>query len=308
VPLLLIPILELVILLVGLGLAAHARGVSGGLVNWLKGVAESSLLLGLAAAHAVKLDQWLTHYIGEATASVTRRVVQWFGALNHYQDVVGYWSLYWPVGLYHTTRHLVERVMPHAITARTAPLSTRIDATEAQAKALAGELHSFPKVAKAHDHVGTITEIQTVAMPHAGEWDWIHRHWESLQKAVTGAAAAAVAGTLPHAPAWPHPWRGIRTELGKMWRFRNYVLSATGAAAIVAAAIGGISSSCVRKGNIAKTARRICGLDTHLLDTLLLDGLAIIGAVSVVEFAEALVAIEDEALKVMSGLIQEWPS
>jgi hypothetical protein len=298
------------ILLVGIGMAALSRPQAGGFVNWLaKSIEQAPIIGGLVSIDwIVKLDRWLTHEIGKATGTITARGVKWFAALVHYQDVVGYWSLYWPVGLLHAMQHLVGHVLPRSIDARTKPLARRVDIAEANAKAAAGLAHSFPKVGKAHDHAGTITEIQTVAMPHAGEWDWIHRHWESLQKAVTGAAAAAVAGTLPHAPAWPHPWRGIRTELGKLWKFRNYVLSATGAAAIVAAAIGGISASCVRKGNIAKTARRICGLDTHLLDTLLLDGLAIIGAVSVVEFAEALVAIEDEALKVMGGLIQEWPS
>jgi hypothetical protein len=65
--------------------------------------------------------------------------------------------------------------------------------------------------------------------------------------------------------------------------------------------------NCVRKGNIGKVARRLCGLDGALVDLLLLETTLIVGAVSVVEFAEALLVIEDEALKIAHTLIKEFP-
>jgi hypothetical protein len=59
--------------------------------------------------------------------------------------------------------------------------------------------------------------------------------------------------------------------------------------------------------NSTNALKAVCGLETSLLDSLLLDATAIIGAVSVVEFAEALLEVEDEALGVFRGLIKELP-
>jgi hypothetical protein len=59
--------------------------------------------------------------------------------------------------------------------------------------------------------------------------------------------------------------------------------------------------------NSTNALKAVCGLDTSLLDSLLLDATAIVGAISVVEFAEALLEVEDEALQVFRGLIRELP-
>ena len=301
---------ELLALLVGIGLALVSRPASGGFVNWLGNVLRNVPLVGgvFSLDQILKLDRWITHEIGKATQALTRRGSAWFAALTHYQDVVGYWSLYWPVGLMHVVRHLVERVIPHQITARTAPLAKRLDATEAQTKANTGVAHSTTKVIKGHDTTVKVTQIQRVAMPHASEWDWIHHNFKALQHAIAGTAAAASSVALPHAIAWPVPHGLTIKNLRKRMHRIEALLGVTGAAALVARAIGGISADCVRKGNIAKTARRICGLDANLLDSLLLDSLAIVGAISVVEFAEGLRSIEDEAVAIMGRLVKEFPS
>jgi hypothetical protein len=106
-------------------------------------------------------------------------------------------------------------------------------------------------------------------MPHAAEWDWIHDHYGELQRVVRTAATDAVAGTLPHSVTWPS-WRGYTMkQLRRLWRERNYILGATGAAVIVARAIGGVTPRCVKKGPIGKVARALCGIPTHLLNDLL---------------------------------------
>ena len=113
-----------------------------------------------------------------------------------------------------------------------------------------------------------------------------------------------------HLPGFPGVWHGLTRRFARIhWRLSRLekLLTATGLAAVMAAVLG-VTTSCLRRGNVGKTARRICGMDTSLLDALLLDGLAIVGTLSVVEFAEELRAVEDEAVKIMGALVTEWPS
>jgi hypothetical protein len=108
----------------------------------------------------------------------------------------------------------------------------------------------------------------------------------------------------------------IHGDITNLWKWRTKAekrlhkvegIAAAGVFAGLLANALGVATRCVRKGNIAKTARRICGLDPNLLENLLLDGLAIVGAISVVEFAEGMLAIEDEAVKILSLGIREFP-
>lgn len=62
---------------------------------------------------------------------------------------------------------------------------------------------------------------------------------------------------------------------------------------------------CRQVGNVGK---RICGLDSSLLQSLLLDTLAIASVISVVEMAEVLQELEHEALVILHAGIKEMPS
>jgi hypothetical protein len=57
--------------------------------------------------------------------------------------------------------------------------------------------------------------------------------------------------------------------------------------------------------NTTAAARAVCGMDSLLLDALLLETVALTGSISVVEFAKALQAVEGEAVHVMSLGIKE---
>src|SRR5437899_4036518 len=195
-----IPILLLLALLVSAGLAASSRPVSGGFVEWLKNqAARIPVFGGLSIDQIVKLDRYITSKLGAHYRAIEGAGVRWFGDLSHYVDVVGYWSLYWPIALFHEVTHLTTVVIPNAINARTKPLSRRLDAVEAQAKATAGVAHSLPRVVKGRATTKEVTRIERVAMPHAAEWDWIHEHFNALKKTVAAAAALAIGVALPHA-------------------------------------------------------------------------------------------------------------
>jgi hypothetical protein len=109
----------------------------------------------------------------------------------------------------------------------------------------------------------------------------------------------------------------IRADIRNLWRWRTHAekrlrklevaVGATAAAAILANALG-VSKLCVRRGNLKKVARSVCGMRPDILADLLLGTTAIVGAISIVEFANAMRAIEDEAVTVAGKLIREWPS
>lgn len=108
----------------------------------------------------------------------------------------------------------------------------------------------------------------------------------------------------------------IRGDITNLWKWRTKAekrlhkvegLFAAGVFAAVLANALGVATRCIRRGNLGKTARSVCGMDGNLLDSLLTDALAIVGVLSVVEFANELRAVEDEALSIMGKLVREFP-
>jgi len=133
------------------------------------------------------------------------------------------------------------------------------------------------------------------------------------RRTLVGLIAAAIAVAFPGAI---RPW-ALRHRLGKLERDTTSIwkrlsrleklIGATGAAALLVKALGLSSIRCVKDGNLGRAARRWCGLDSSLVDSLLADTLAIAGILSVVEFAEALLAVEDEAVAILRAGIREFP-
>jgi hypothetical protein len=301
-----IPLIILLALLVSMGMATVQRSVSGGFIAWAaNAMRKVPLFGGFSIDQIVKMDRYITHQLGRAANALTAQSVKWFEDLATYVNVVGYWSLTWPVVIYHEVQKLLHHDIPSAVDARTKPLARRTDAVEAQVKAVSGYAHSFPHKIKAVDRTKEVTQIQTVAMPHAGEWSWIHDHFDTLKKAVAGAAAAATTVALPHAPAFPSPWGVTGKQLRRLWRDRNYLIGATGAAVLVATAIGGVTPRCVRNGNIGRFARRLCGLDSLIADALLADLAIMGGTLSIVEFAKALQKAEPLIASSLAYLVDD---
>jgi hypothetical protein len=297
-----IPLIVLLALFVSMGMATLQRNVSGGFIQWASSAFRKIPLFGgFTIDQIVKMDRFVTHQLGRAFNAVESQGVKWLTDLSHYQDVVGYWSLYWPVGLYHAVHRLLTHSIPRAVTARTAPLARQVDAAEAQAKAAAGIAHALPRTVKAHDRTQAVTQIETVAMPHAGEWNWIHDHFDTLKKSVAAAAAGAIGHALPHAPSLPVPWgltaRQLRRRLGRA----EALLGVTAFAAVLASTLG-VSVRCLKpSGPLGRVARSLCGLDKWLIDFLLIGAVEAFIASDLCGFSDLLVK---QAEAIRPGLLE----
>lgn len=138
-----------------------------------------------------------------------------------------------------------------------------------------------------------------------------------IEHTVTHTVPRVVVKTVAVAVPGIHAIPGIRRDIVGLTK-RNLRLSrrlsrveglfAAGVMAAVLANVLGVATRCIRRGNVAKAARSICGLDSNLFESLLGDLIAITSVLSVVEFATELRAIEDEAIGIMGKLVREWPS
>lgn len=131
-----------------------------------------------------------------------------------------------------------------------------------------------------------------------------------VRKMIAAAVGTAGAITFP----WPKINRRFRTlerDRANIWKRLRRVEALIGVgafAAVLAKTLGLRSVRCLKDGNIGRAARAWCATDGGLVGNLLSDLLVIAGLISVVEFAEALLAVEDEAVAILSAGIREWPS
>lgn len=263
-------------LAVALALIVSAAAVllqhhSSGWISWFQKFVENvPLFAGLfSLEQVIQLDRWVTNKLGHVRESVEHVGVKWLAALSFYVYVMGYWSTYWPVALKNTVEHLIHRTIPRAINARTKPIQKRIDVAEAQAKAAAGTAHTTVKYVTHAPTTKAVTQIERVAMPHAKEWEWLHKHWKAVTAAVLGAAALPTTAAIDHPATLPVPFGQTVKQIRRRLHRVEALLGVTAFAAVLSQVLG-VRVSCLKPGgNIGKTARRLCGLPTHWLNDVL---------------------------------------
>ena len=277
------------------GMAVLQRPVSGGFVKWAANLLGNIPLFGgVSVDQILKLDRAITHQLGRAFNAVSKQGTGWLAAFAHYQWVVGYWSLYWPIALLHEIKHLNHRTIPRAINARVKPLDRRIDIAEAEAKAAAAKAHGVTKYVVANPNTKVINHIERVAMPHAKEWDWLHKHWKAVTAAVLGAAALPGSVAIPQAPSLPIPFgrtiKQLRRRLGKV----EALLGVTGLA-IALAHVFRLNGNwrCLTRGNIGRFMRGLCRAPTWLLDIFLLEAFTAFTILDLCGFIEAEVKLAE---------------
>lgn len=120
-----------------------------------------------------------------------------------------------------------------------------------------------------------------------------------------GAGAVALPGWVIHLPGRVKGLEGDATRLGRRLRRIERLVGAAAFAGLMANAIGGVTARCIRNGNIGRTARLLCGLDSGVLATLLAGFAVLEGGFSIQELAREALAVEDELVKGVRLLVSE---
>lgn len=138
---------------------------------------------------------------------------------------------------------------------------------------------------------------------------------EAAQIAALWAAVGAIAGALPHGGrvgSLPHgigipkswtKWRSkVNTRLSALEK-----IAAAGVFAGLMANVLRVPAKCLRTGNLGKSARHFCGLDSSWLNALLGLSVAVGGTISIVELAEATQKLVPGVIDGLGFLIDETP-
>lgn len=293
--LLAVPLLVIVTAFVAIGYAAIAPALSNATVSWLKDAgAVARFFLGPVVDLSIKLARWLTRRLGEGWEDLSRLGVTWVSGLYQWADLIIVNALEWPLWLWRVQRWLlfvelpkVLKAIPHLATSVVHAVTTRVVRVERT-------IVRLPKLSKALAHSLVAAAVATFVHPFLAELQWLRRHFHALTHAIDHALP------IPTVPTFPNIWKRLRALEKK--------LAVPVGLGLVAAALSRLGLGWLRCNRVRQAGKAICGMDESLLQKLLLDGLAIFGLVSIVEFAEGLQAVEEEAVGIFGSLIREWPS
>lgn len=299
--LVLVPIGLLLAAFVLLSLSTNSRTVSDSIVRWCFGWLVFLPFAGRAIEPAIlDLSKWISHTLGNVYIRLAKRPVSWLAGMAQYVRFIADSTLYQPIKLLEAVRWLLATEIPHLIKG----LPTAVTRLVHDASRIVSGLERDVGRLTAHLPGQVRTLIKAALIGAIGPFllplRWLLHSWRQI------AHAAAHAGSI--ALPWvevPKLTRRANAQAKRLTRIEK-LLGVAAASALVARAFR-ISTTCVRDGNVGKLARRLCGLDSLLMDALLLDTVLIVGAISVVDFAEGLLAIEDEAVKILGVAIREFP-
>lgn len=290
-----VPFVVVISGLVVIGLAAMAQSQSSAYTSWLRdnlGVLGATLALGLEATLA--LSRWVTRKLGEHFEGIERLTVGWIGGLYQYVERVGAMALLWPLELFKVTYWLVWHEIPRAVKALPTAAGTVIHQVTTRVVRIERTVVRLPKLTRKQATSLIAAAVATYIAPYLSMLRWFKAHFHALT------------AVLPH--TLPIPFgRTIAAIRARLRRLERSLPAAVGVAAVIAA-LGRLKLGFLRCGNFRKAGKQVCGMDSRLLDLLLLDTVAIFSVLSVVTFANELRAVEGEAVNLMGRLVKEWPS
>jgi len=107
--------------------------------------------------------------------------------------------------------------------------------------------------------------------------------------------------TLPKVSDLTHAWDAIKKRLGKVTKLGTVA----GLVGLTAAVLGRLGLGWLRCSRVGRVGRQLCGMNEGLLESLLADALLIASAISIVEFAKELQAIEGEVVAGLERFVRE---
>lgn len=276
------PLIVLAALLFAYGGSSVQRSQWGAFVSWLvSNIASVISELGPIGEAAVKITRYMTHELGAYFTQVLHAGVKFFTGLMQVSLYMTELPFIAAKELFRLGNWIIYTGIPDAIRAASHAAKVVVNNVVKIVHVHTREIVHVYKYVAAKAKAVAVTTVPHVAIPHIAEWNWIHRHWKALVAVVAGAGSIAL--PLPGLLHYPRDISGIRKRLKRLEK-------AVGASAVVAVVAGalGVTSRCLRDGNIGKAARRWCGLDNLIADALLADLAFMAGTVSIVEFAKAL--------------------
>jgi len=292
---LVVPLLILLYFIFVVGTATISKQLSSGFTAWLRDAGVVGRYLGgIAADVAVRLTRWITHSVGEVFSDAERLAVAWFSGLYQWAALAVGQALLWPIELFKLQWWLVTKAIPNALHAALRGVHGAVTTVTKVIPGITRTIVKLPKLTKAQAKALVSAAVATYIHPFLADLQWLRRHFHALTVAIPRALP------IPTVPAFPNVWKRLRALERK--------IGVPVALGVVATALARLGLGWIRCNRVKRLGKAACGIDDSLIDKLLLDTLAIFGLVSIVEFAEGLLAIEDEAVSIMGALVREWPT
>ena len=293
--LVLIPIEILVVMLVSLGMALTAKIQGNWWSNFVNGLTPLARLILIKPLElAVNTARYIAHEFGLNWNSLQSWGVAFFGALYQWASLALGLAMDWPLYLVRLQYWLLDVAIPDAIKAALRGIHGSVKVVTRTLPAIERTIVKFPKLSKAAAKALVAAAVATYVHPFLADLQWLRRHFHALTHALDHALP------IPTLPTFPNIWKRLRALERK--------LSVPVGVALIVGALARLGIGWIRCNKVKQVGRRLCGLDDSLIEKFLLDSLAIFGLVSVVEFAEGLQAVEEEAVSIFGSLIREWPS
>lgn len=264
-------------------------------VGWLADVLRLVPFVGgLGAAGVERLARWISHELGGLYLALERSVVSWVTGWAKFAAVATELAFGWPIKLYQVIEWLTAHEIPRLIHALAHGTTKIVSTTVTRVVRVERTVTKLPQLSQAKARQLVAAAVAGLVAPYLVPLRWLRSHFAALTHAVA------------HAPTLPLPreWADVKARLRNLEKIAKYA----SVAALVYAGLKALRLTWLRCSNVGKVARRLCGMDTNLINELLLDGVAIFSLLSVVEFANELRAVEDEAVKIMGSLVREWPA
>lgn len=283
---LIVPFVALTLCVVAYGMVSLVRAIVESILGTVAWAIGKIPFVGGIGESAIKgAENAISHALGSAAAGVENQIGRFWHALAREVESIG--EALWLIA--QTLGHLAVVGVDHVFLGHVydliRALQRRIDALAARA---------------AHIVTTTTTKVVSVTKP-------IVTHVTKRVEVVSAAVEHAIAVDIPN--LW-HRERVLTDQLAKAWEW----IRAHGKLIGEAAGVGAVAVALARLGfrwltcrNVGKVGRQVCATDADILDQLLLDGLAVFGVLSVVEFAKVMRSIEDDAISLVGTMVREWP-
>lgn len=274
------------IFLVCLGLREGWEHTLGGALRWLANeVRDITLDLGWFGSYHVlgpvaDAIEWVADSVSHLLAVAALETENAAASLWHMTGRLFWWTVHetkaLSVDLWHALEHTVVVTVPdaakwaHREAIKVAHRLVNVEA--ATARAAEAELSHLVHVAE-HD-----AQVGIAVAEHALDW------------------SEAEVGAL---------WRDLDGLKGKLEQLSHRLAPAALVALIGATIFQRFGLGWLRCGNVGKAGKTLCGLETGLVDALLLGTLAVEGRVSLVGMANELVALSGEIVPGVTGFVSE---